>query len=137
MFINTFKHVPSRSSYPGFCSELIIFLFSNQCSNVWIPSLLGSVLYELILFLYSNQCSNVFITLERPTLLVATSWAKRGGREVVADPPPPCVSGCRPDSSTIPTAIPVFSGSRNSIMLIRTLPDVTGSQKSKMASTKP
>src|SRR5208282_6608213 len=36
----------------------------------------------------------------------------------------------------IPTAIPPFSGSRNSMALFRILSDVSGSRKSKMAANK-
>ena len=47
------------------------------------------------------------------------------------------ISACRLDSDAIPTATPTLSISSNSIRLVPSLPDVTGSQNSKMAAAKP
>ena len=50
--------------------------------------------------------------------------------------PPTCFSGSRLARNKIPAATPPFSGTRNSKVLLRILPDVTGSGKSKMAVVK-
>jgi len=42
---------------------------------------------------------------------------------------------CRHDSNEIPTATPMFLGTRYLTVLLRILSDVTGSQKSKMAAS--
>src|SRR5664279_5177178 len=42
-----------------------------------------------------------------------------------------------PDRDEIPTATPMFSGSRNSMVLLRIPSDVSGSRKSKLADVKP
>src|SRR5664279_4110095 len=47
------------------------------------------------------------------------------------------ISASIPDTNEIPTATPMFSGSRNSMVITRILPEVTGSQKSNMAAAKP
>src|SRR5208282_1764955 len=47
------------------------------------------------------------------------------------------ISASRPDSNAVPTANPPFSGSTNSAALLTILPDVSGSQNSKMAAAKP
>ena len=47
------------------------------------------------------------------------------------------ISACRLDRNKISTAIAMFSGTRSPMTLPRKLSDVTGSQKSKMAATKP
>src|SRR5664279_960352 len=46
-------------------------------------------------------------------------------------------SACRIDRNAISTTIPTFSGSSNSLALLRILPDICGSRKSKMAADKP
>ena len=48
---------------------------------------------------------------------------------------PRCISAYRLAMNKIPTATFIFSGSNFSMMLSVTLPDETGSQKSKMAGT--
>ena len=44
--------------------------------------------------------------------------------------PPPRISACRRDRNEIPTATPMFSGSSNSVEVLRMLSDQTGSRKS-------
>ena len=46
-------------------------------------------------------------------------------------------SACRQDSDAIPTATPTISMSSNSIGLVPSLPDITGSRNSTMAAAKP
>ena len=47
------------------------------------------------------------------------------------------ISACRLDSNAIPKTTQTFSRSSNSMGLLQSLPDTTGSQKSKMAAAKP
>ena len=56
----------------------------------------------------------------------------RGGVKL----PPRCISASRLERNKILTATPMFSGSNFSMVLSATLPDETGSQKSKMAAEK-
>jgi hypothetical protein len=46
------------------------------------------------------------------------------------------ISACRLDSNAIPTATPTLSMSSNSIGLVQSLHDRTGSRNSKMAAAK-
>src|SRR5664279_238735 len=46
------------------------------------------------------------------------------------------ISASIPDSNEIPTATPMFSGSRNSMVITRLPPYVTGSRKFKMVAVK-
>src|SRR5664279_4735059 len=47
------------------------------------------------------------------------------------------ISASIADSNETPTATPMFSGARNSMVITPILPDVTGSRKFKMAAVKP
>ena len=47
------------------------------------------------------------------------------------------ISGSMTCSNKIPTAVPMFSGSENSLVILPSVQDVSGSQKSNMADRKP
>ena len=47
------------------------------------------------------------------------------------------ISGSMTCSNKIQTAIPIFSGSENSFVILPAVQDVSGSQKSNMADRKP
>src|SRR5664279_2810988 len=47
------------------------------------------------------------------------------------------ISACRRDRNAFSTANPTFSGSSNSMVILRIISDIIGSLKSKMAAGKP
>src|SRR5258706_644401 len=48
-----------------------------------------------------------------------------------------CIFACIQDSNEIPTAIPMFSGSRNPMILFRVRPGVSSNWNSQMPAAKP
>ena len=66
------------------------------------------------------------------TVILLTFVLKGGGGKL----PPSDISASRLARNKIPTATPMFSGSNFSMVLLVTLSDQTGSQKSKMAAEK-
>ena len=87
----------------------------------------------------SSGDTHVFKVEEFKEAISYTLWCKRifkiqdGGSQTGNT----YISACIQHNCTIPTAIPMFSRSRNSIKLLLILYYASGSQKSKMAAHKP